>query len=473
MSGNRTRSSTSTSTNQQGTSTSSTPGTSWGTNVLNSVDGAGIAQQVQTQGGGFQGDTQATMPTPANGFVAQWNQAPSTFVPQRTTADAPTQVQQTHVDPNYVPGIQAGIDNANAQSGTLANLSNQGLTRWGEVLSGGSNPALDALLARMQQEHTEGAAQSFNAAAATAGQAGAFGGTDMARQNTWMAEQQQQELDGAVAQLLWQDYDMRNQMLLNAPGAIAGMAGIGDLTAQRLLEYGGLQQGNEMAAAATADANAQADANNAWNQGTLVDQNADRAAQDALAAWEAAYQVDSAATAEGVAQAENQQANTQAGLNNDYNRWASDRDAMSTMIEQLQALLGLSSAVPGGTVESTQSGTGTSNTTQSTSGDPLATLGGLLGAGLQFFAPGFGTAATSIPRFGTSPSERRLKAGIKDLFVDERGLRWYTYHYKNDPSKTMQTGVMADEIFRLVPEAVEVIDGVHNVNYDTLAEWRR
>lgn len=472
MSGQRTRTQSNTTTNQSGTSTSSTPGTAWGSNVLNSIDGNAIAQQVQSQGGGFQGDTQATMPTPSNGFVAQWNQAPSTFVPQRTTADAPTQVQTTHVDPNYTPGIQAGINNANGQAGTLGNLSNQGLTRWGEVLSGGSNPALDALLARMQQEHAEGAAQSFNAAAATAGQAGAYGGTDMARQNTWMAEQQQQELDGSIAQLLWQDYDMRNQMLLQAPGAIAGMAGIGDLTAQRLLEYGGLQQENQATAAATADANAQATQNNIWNQGTLTDQNADRAAQDALAAWEAAYQVDSAATAEGVAQAEHQQANNQTAMNNDYNRWATDRDAMSTMIEQLQMLLGLSGQVPGGTVESTQSGSGSSTTTQSTSPDMLSVLGGLAGAAMQFMAPGSGALA-AIPRIGTAASERRLKAGIKPLFVDDRGLRWYSYHYKNDPTKTVQTGVMADEIHRLVPEAIEVIDGVHNVNYDTLAEWRR
>lgn len=462
-------------TNQQqsGTASTSTPGTAWGSNVLSSIDGTSLVGQINAQQGGFTGDRTATMPAPANGFVAQMGPLPSTFVPQRTTADNPFQVAQTHVDPNYSLGITTGIDNANAQAGTLANISNTGLAQWETLLAGPNNPYMADVLASLAAEHNLATNRNQQASAAVWGQQGAFGGSDMARADAFRVGEETRNYDQTVANLQYNNYQNWTDMLAQSPASIAAMAGIGDTTAQRLLTYGGLQQENQAAAAATADRNAQAAANNAWNQGTLTDQNTAASVADDIARWEATYAAEQAATAEGVAQAEWQQGNQQAVNDNDYARWASERDSVSNTLAQLQALLGLSSIVPGGETSSTSTGSGSSTTTTTQQQSPWAVLGSLAGAGLQAFGGGMfggaGLAASAIPRLGTSASERRLKTGITKLFEDSRGLPWYAFKYEGDPSEEIHTGVMVDEVELIAPHVIVDIGGVKHVDYDMLA----
>lgn len=86
--------------------------------------------------------------------------------------------------------------------------------------------------------------------------------------------------------------------------------------------------------------------------------------------------------------------------------------------------------------------------------NPFATI---LGAGTQL-----GVAA--IAR-----SDRRLKADIAHVGVDEAtGLNLYEFKYKNGSGKRF-IGVMADEVEKLYPEAVfETPDGYKAVNYAAL-----
>jgi hypothetical protein len=85
-------------------------------------------------------------------------------------------------------------------------------------------------------------------------------------------------------------------------------------------------------------------------------------------------------------------------------------------------------------------------------------LGALFGAGVQL--------ATNWP------SDRRLKEDI-DLLCTVNGVNWYRFRFK-DPDKYghgVQTGVMADEIEKILPEAVTVgDDGYKRVNYAMVGE---
>lgn len=66
-------------------------------------------------------------------------------------------------------------------------------------------------------------------------------------------------------------------------------------------------------------------------------------------------------------------------------------------------------------------------------------------------------------------SDRRLKTNIE--FLEERnGIRWYTYEYFWAPGIT-QTGVMADEVQKLCPEAVWTNpNGYKMVDYERLSQ---
>lgn len=278
--GGRTRSETNT--NQ--TQTSTTPGTTYGTALL--PLGNELAGQVMDQTP-FQGDRVST------------------------------------IAPNYQPGIEAGLTAANQNAGFIPGLVQQGFERWGDVLGGQTNPALNTMLQRLQQEHAEGAAQTQNQAASLFGQQGAYGGTDMDRAFAWIGEQQQQELDSAIANLLWQDYNLSNQMLLQAPGAIAGFAGLGTLPAEQQVYFGGLGQ-------------------------------------------------------------QNLRATDQAALDNAYLNWLTQQETLASQINNLGQVISYGGLVPG----STTNLTGRTSSTSSTTPSPLAVAGGLLGAGLQAFAPG-------------------------------------------------------------------------------------
>jgi len=93
---------------------------------------------------------------------------------------------------------------------------------------------------------------------------------------------------------------------------------------------------------------------------------------------------------------------------------------------------------------------GAGQTSQS-SGKSKPGLGGLLG----------GAAS------GIAASERRVKKNIVKIGELKNGLNLYSFDYINGSAN--QVGVMADEVERLVPEALgPVVDGVQTVNYDKI-----
>jgi hypothetical protein len=66
------------------------------------------------------------------------------------------------------------------------------------------------------------------------------------------------------------------------------------------------------------------------------------------------------------------------------------------------------------------------------------------------------------------PSDRKLKKDIKRIGTHDLGIGIYTYHYKDGHNlpKELQVGVMADEVEKIMPEAViTMADGYKAVNY--------
>jgi len=105
----------------------------------------------------------------------------------------------------------------------------------------------------------------------------------------------------------------------------------------------------------------------------------------------------------------------------------------------------------GGTSTGTQIGSGTSTT--QTSQDPFSTaLGvGLLGAGL----------------FGKF-SDIRLKDDIKPVGLLFNGAPVFSYSYRDDPERTPEIGLLAQDVMRWMPEAVgaDPATGYLKVDYD-------
>jgi hypothetical protein len=96
------------------------------------------------------------------------------------------------------------------------------------------------------------------------------------------------------------------------------------------------------------------------------------------------------------------------------------------------------------------SGTGTSTTTSQT---PL--INTLLSAG----ALAAGTAGAL--------SDERAKENIERVGLLHNGLPVYKYNYRHDPLKTTQVGLLAQEVERMLPEAViEDDSGLKYVNYN-------
>jgi hypothetical protein len=85
-------------------------------------------------------------------------------------------------------------------------------------------------------------------------------------------------------------------------------------------------------------------------------------------------------------------------------------------------------------------------------------VGGLLSGGAQMYGAFMGG------------SDRRLKDDIVWVGRDDRtGFALYEFHYKGDPTGKRYRGVMADEVEKLVPEAVAENElGYKLVNYDML-----
>lgn len=393
MSGGRTRTTQNTTGSTQQSSTAT--GTPFAQNILDQTQGQNVIGQVfAANDGGYQGDREAAAPI-RDSMFANWGPTPTTFVPQQTTAQAPNQVQQTAVDPNYQPGIDAGITNANAQSGALQGVSDAGVAG---VTSAINSPHLgfDQMLASLRGQHNIAAAQSTNALAEVAGSQGAFGGTSFARDNAMQSGELQRAFDDQAAELLWNDQARRDQWLRDGAGVAGQYAGVGDLTAQRLLNYGGMQQENLQNTANVNETNAQRDSNNQWLAGTLNDTNASNAAQDSIAQWEAAFQAAQQSARNDTTRAALEQGNAQSGLNNDYYRWAGNQESLDQMLQRLALLMQTSATAPGGS--STGQSTQQSTTTQQSQPSTLSMLGGLASAGIGLAT---GNPATALGGFGS------------------------------------------------------------------------
>lgn len=377
MSGGRTRTTQNTTGSTQQSSTAT--GTPFAQNILDQTQGQNVIGQVfAANDGGFQGDREAAAPI-RDSMFANWGATPTTFVPQQTTAQAPNQVQQTAVDPNYQPGIDAGITNANNQAGALQGVSDAGIAGVQSAI-GSPHLGLDEMMTALRGQHNIAAAQSTNALAEVAGASGAFGGTSFARDNAMQTGELARAFDDQAAELLWNDQARRDQWLRDGAGVAGQYAGVGDLTAQRLLNYGGMQQENQQNTANVNETNAQRDANNAWLAGTLDDTNANNAAQDSIAAWEAAFQAAQQSARNDTTRATLEQGNAQTDLNNDYYQWAGGQESMDQMLQRLMGLMQIGAAAPGGS--STGQSTQNSTTTQSSQPSTLSMLGGLASAGI-------------------------------------------------------------------------------------------
>lgn len=141
-----------------------------------------------------------------------------------------------------------------------------------------------------------------------------------------------------------------------------------------------------------------------------------------------------------------EQATEQAELDARYNEFLRMQDAPMERYAMLAQILG---GTPRNVNTSgTMSGTGT----EKTSGNLLQTL---LGAGQL--------AASFIP------SDRRLKRDVSLLGRLASGLGVYAYRYLWDGAGPLRLGVMADEVARIVPEALgPTIGGYATVNYSKL-----
>lgn len=77
-------------------------------------------------------------------------------------------------------------------------------------------------------------------------------------------------------------------------------------------------------------------------------------------------------------------------------------------------------------------------------------------------------------------SDRRLKENIKRIATNKLGIGVYTWKYIDYMPKGMKSfvekgmhgfGVMADEVRKVMPEAVITVDGYDSVNYSMLGDW--
>lgn len=489
MGGRRTTTSSTSNVNQ--TQNTTTPGTAPGTELIPFVN------QTVSDAMGIDPYSGPRVAAPDDlTQQATWGAAPDTFVPTRTTADDPFQVHHTYVAPNAQEGIDAGMTAAADLNTRIPGLVNLGFDRWDEILQGGGNPNLDALIDAIQRDSEESFARNRGDRALYAGAEGAFGGTGYNQGEAWASEQEADALARAIAELRASDYYNQQQLLQAAPGALAGLAGVANLPAEMFNQWGGLRQENLIGAAASGDYNNQVDANNAWLSGTLNDSNAAAMIQDALARLQYNFAADSQVAANELQANAIDQQQEQAGYDNDYLNWLAQWEGNQAQQNALGNAMNIFATIPG--ADSTLTGrTQTTSTTRENS-SPLSTLGGVLGAGLQMFAPG-GMFSGSLSALGgllgrgsgqstgmtqapatqaISPwlippqptlSDIRYKKNIKFLRQDERGVNWYQFEYPW--SKKPQVGVMAQELEQIAPELVGEINGMKYVDYKRLGAW--
>lgn len=73
----------------------------------------------------------------------------------------------------------------------------------------------------------------------------------------------------------------------------------------------------------------------------------------------------------------------------------------------------------------------------------------------------FGLGRTAAGLFGLS--ERSFKENISPIGTLDNGIKFYTFNYKGDDNTVI--GAMADEVEKIIPEAVIKINGIRYVNY--------
>lgn len=469
---------------QSGTSNTSTPGTAFGTSVLQDVQNSGIEGQIFGQTP-YTGNVVAAAPDlGAGNYTAQWGPTPTTFVPQRTAADAPTQVTRTNVDRNYVPGIAAGLAATGTNSSLLApataNLGNY----WNTIAAGGgADPRWDDFRAAFTAQHQDQAAFNAGQRALYAGADGAFGGTPSNQANAFSVGQEENAFNSAMAELGLAQLTNEQQMQMAAPGQLQQVADLGTRSADDLLAYGGLQQANLAQAAASGDYNAQVLQNNLHNAQSLNDANAVLAAQEAIAQWEAVHQSEASRVADLQGQTAAQTGIEQAGYDNALHSNMAVTDNLNSELNQLMVLLGLARGVPGSTT--TSSGTMDQSQTTRTSQQPgLADFAGLIGSALMAIPTGgmsllptalgaAGTAASSGAGISNILSDRRVKKNLEHVRTDTRGVKWYLYNYvwQSDNDLTAY-GVIAQELKEIAPQFVHNNNGLLSVDYAGLNEWR-
>lgn len=433
-------------TNESFNNTTSTPGTAQATSFASAfrpVFESGI--------GGMQGyngqRTAAPTDLEAGNYVAQPGATPQSTI-QRSTADNPMLAGRTYVAPNAQEGIDAGMAGAASNQAALAPLVQAGYGRWGDILSGGGNPALADLIAATQADYAHSLGQAQNSAAQTFGAEGAYGGTAQGRFMSDQADAAQRALNSQTSGLRFEDYLNQQQMLLNAPQGLAGLAGLGTLGAEQLARYGGMRQENLQGAAANDQANQNVAFQNQWNQGTLADTNAQAGVDEGLWRWAQGLEAEKARIGDLQARSGVQQDIAQTGLDNQYAQYASQQDAIGRQLGLGSEYMNLLRAIPGMTQQGTSTGTqqGTSRTKES----------GIGWSDVQQIAK----AVASV----YAMSDRRVKT---DLVPEGGG--WWRFRYLWDRPGVVRRGVIAQEVLEWKPEAVLVGPGGYlMVNYSML-----
>ena len=155
-------------------------------------------------------------------------------------------------------------------------------------------------------------------------------------------------------------------------------------------------------------------------------------------------------------------------LNEQINRWNA---AQSAPAQNIQNYIGLLNGTGGNYGTNTQSTPYYSNGAASSLGSGLGMLGGLGGFGGGGAAAGGGSLIPFAQAFQTAIglpwSDRRLKKDIS-LVGEENGYPIYHFRYLNDASNALYRGVMAQDVAKIKPDAIEVFAGYLAVDYDMI-----
>lgn len=155
-----------------------------------------------------------------------------------------------------------------------------------------------------------------------------------------------------------------------------------------------------------------------------------------------------------------QDANNQNILNSNIDRWNYNQNLNANKLGQYMNMI---QGNYGGT--SSSSGTYTPKSSSSNLfGGALS--GAATGASIGSVIPGIGTGLGAVfGGLGGLFSDKRLKTKIKEIGKNKDGLTIYSFEYIG--SSEPQIGFMADEVEKIIPEAVTIhASGYKMVNYD-------